>query len=177
MQNLQGHSLSSLIPRPGEEGPSQVAQPQAGQKCWSWGQNVLHLLPFSCPCQAGALDQLHPTCGREEDGWHLTGLFKSGEDFRGVTLRHALSCAPEGARNNNVWKRVREEETHKPLLSLCSFIHLFANYLLSVCTMLQTLKQMPSLPSRSLQFFGRQVSQGFSSISIYIRLTQGVFPG
>lgn len=77
MQNLQGHNLSNLIPRHGEEGLSQVAWSQAAQKCWYWGQNVLRLLPFCRPCQDGVLDQLHPawTCGREEARWHLTGLF------------------------------------------------------------------------------------------------------
>lgn len=34
MQYLKGHTLSSLIPRHGEEGLSQVAQTQAGQKYW-----------------------------------------------------------------------------------------------------------------------------------------------
>lgn len=47
MQYLQGSVLFSLIPRHGEESLSEVAQPQAEQKYWSWGQNVLHLLPFS----------------------------------------------------------------------------------------------------------------------------------
>lgn len=34
MQYLQGHILSSLVPRHGEEGLSQVAQTQVGQKYW-----------------------------------------------------------------------------------------------------------------------------------------------
>ena len=61
----------------------------------------------------------------------------------GVTLSVSYR-APAGDGTTNVWKAVREEGTHQPLVSLCSFIYLPITC--QVCTMLQTLKQMPSLP-------------------------------
>lgn len=158
MQYLQGHALSSLIPRHVEERLSQVAQTQAGQKYWYWGQNVLHLLPFSRPCQAGALDQSHQACGVERKSGGISQDY-SGEIYLGsLTPRQELSRAPAGAWNN-VQKRVREEGTLKPLLSLCSFIHLFTSHSLSVYYTVGTktdggnteTAQIPSLPSKSLQ--------------------------
>lgn len=78
---LQGHILSSLIPRHGEEGLSQVAQTQVGQKYWYWGTGRPPPASLLQSLLAGALDQLQTACGREEVRRHLTDL------FRGVCLR------------------------------------------------------------------------------------------
>lgn len=59
MQCIQGHILSSMIPRHGEEGLSQVAQTQVGQEHWYWGQNILYLLLFSHLCH-GCLESVIP---------------------------------------------------------------------------------------------------------------------
>jgi len=40
MQCIQGHILSSMIPRHGEESLSQVAQTQVGQEHWCWGHTT-----------------------------------------------------------------------------------------------------------------------------------------
>lgn len=54
MQCIQGHILSSMIPR-----QSQVAQTQVGQEHWYWGQNILYLLLFSSLCH-GCLESVIP---------------------------------------------------------------------------------------------------------------------
>lgn len=127
VQYLQGHTLSSLIPRHGEEGLSQVAQTQAGQKYWYWDRTSYTCFLFPRPCQAGVLDRSHWACGREEVRWYLTGLFRIGVSWKCNFEVWALVL--QQGHGINVWERVKEEGTQKPLLLfLCSFIDWLASH-------------------------------------------------
>lgn len=126
LQYLQAHIFSSLIPRPAEEGLSQVAQTQAGQKYWYWDRTSSTCFLSPTLVRLGAcISYTQRMVGKKPGG--ISQVY-SGVCVGGVTLGRELSCALRGACNKCLEESEGEGNPQTSALPWVLFIYLLIIY-------------------------------------------------